>query len=135
MITNDVVILYELSDCADITVIGTGGTVQSDVHSMVGSHAERLLRTIKADRTFVGAHAVDMNRGVMAPNHEKANLKALLCSAGAETHLVVDSSKFGIRSLVEVRTLNAFTSVITDRGLSADQKETLLSQGVRLVCV
>ncbi len=135
VVTNDICILNELSDCPLLTVIGTGGTVQQGVYSMVGSHAENFFRTIRADRAFVGAHAVDMEIGLMSPNPEKASIKALVCAAANNTHLVADSSKFGIGSLVEVRRLNQFTSVITDNDLAADRKEALERQGVRLVCV
>lgn len=135
IVTNDICILYELSDCPSLTLIGTGGTVQQGVYSMIGSHAENFLRTIRADRAFIGAHAIDMEIGLMAPNPEKASIKSLLCTAASNTHLVVDSSKFGIGSLVEVRRLSQFTSVITDSDLAADCKEALEGQGVRLVCV
>ena len=109
--------------------------MQQGVYSMIGSHAENFLRTIRADRAFIGAHAIDMEIGLMAPNPEKASIKSLLCTAASNTHLVVDSSKFGIGSLVEVRRLSQFTSVITDSDLAADCKEALEGQGVRLVCV
>jgi DeoR family fructose operon transcriptional repressor len=135
VVTNDICILYELSDCPSLTLIGTGGTVQQGVYSMIGSHAEGFLRTIRADRAFIGAHAIDMEIGLMSPNPEKASIKGLLCTAASNTHLVVDSSKFGMGSLVEVRRLNQFTSVITDDDLAADRREDLERQGVRLVCV
>lgn len=135
VVTSDICILYELADCPSITLIGTGGTVQQGVYAMIGSHVESFLRTIRADRAFIGAYAIDMETGLMSPNPEKASIKALLCAAASNTHLVVDSSKFGIGSLVEVRRLSQFTSVITDDGLAADHREALKRDGVNLVCV
>lgn len=135
VVTNDIYILYELSDCKDMTLIGTGGTVQQGVYSMIGSYAEGFIRAIKVDRAFIGAHAIDMEKGLMAPSPEKASIKALLCEAANSTYLVADSSKFGMSSLMEVRRLNQFTSVITDSRLFNDKRDALIAQGVSLVLV
>lgn len=120
--TNDIKIAAELME-SDIRVIVTGGELQNNVGALFGPLTENLLKDIHVDIFFLGAHAVHLDVGVMAPTLEKAKLKRLMINASDATWLVTDSSKINQKSLIKVCDIQDIDGVITDSNIPKDIEE------------
>lgn len=118
VITNDILIAAELMD-SDNKVILTGGELQNSIGALFGPLTEGILRDVHVDLCFLGAHAVDVRVGVTAPTIEKAMVKKLMIEAAETTWLVADSSKFNLKSLMNVCRLSEIDGVISDEGLAS----------------
>ncbi|MGC4377188.1 DeoR/GlpR family DNA-binding transcription regulator [Fictibacillus sp. Mic-4] len=121
IVTNDLKIASELLDCPS-EVICTGGSVQKGVGAMFGPHAQALLRQIRIDILFLGAHAIDVKNGLSAPTMEKALIKRLMVESASRTWVIADSSKFNKCSFSQVCPLRQIEAIITDSELSEEDK-------------
>lgn len=127
VITNDIKIATELMNSL-VKVIITGGELQNNIGALFGPLTEYVIRNLHVDIFFLGAHAVHFEKGVMAPSFEKATVKQLMIKAADSTWLVADSSKFGEKSLTTVCELMEIDGVITDSGLSEEDRAMLQDQ-------
>ena len=75
VVTDDILIAARLLEAPLVDVHCTGGHVQKDVGVCLGGHAEAFFGGINADIAFLGASAVDVEKGVSSPSMEKAALK------------------------------------------------------------
>lgn len=131
VVTNDIKIATELMN-SQVKVIITGGELQNNIGALFGPLTENVIRNLHVDIFFLGAHAVHLEKGVMAPSFEKATIKQLMIEAADTTWLVADSSKIGEKSLTTVCELSEISGVITDMGLS-EQYSAMLREQVRIV--
>ncbi|QED47048.1 DeoR/GlpR family DNA-binding transcription regulator [Cytobacillus dafuensis] len=113
IVTNDLNILQMLLHSPS-NIICTGGNLQNGLGVFYGPHAEDLLRSINIDILFLGAHAIDIERGISAPTLEKAMLKKMMIKTAKQTWAVCDSSKFDKHSFAHVCNLSEINGIITD---------------------
>lgn len=75
--------------------ICTGGRVDPVLDGFLGSVTLRMLDSMRFDRVFLGAPAVDLKRGdVLTYDIEDATVKALVMRNSKRRYLLVDRTKF-----------------------------------------
>jgi DeoR family transcriptional regulator of aga operon len=135
VITNSIPIASELSAVPNIQVIVTGGTVRRESLSLVGPHAEVLLREHFANKVFLGVDGFDVQSGLTTPNLDEARVNRLMVDMSREVIAVTDSSKFGRRSMCLIVPTNRIHKVITDSGIPKKDAEYLQSIGIEVIIV
>ncbi|SHG16023.1 DeoR/GlpR family DNA-binding transcription regulator [Ornithinibacillus halophilus] len=113
IVTNDISIANELLDSSNKVII-TGGELQQGVGALYGSATQQMLQIIHADIFFLGAHAIDLDRGVTAPTFEKSLIKQLMIKASEVTWILADHSKFNVKAFSNVCDLTTVEGIITD---------------------
>lgn len=132
VVTNDLKIAVEVAPLHGITLVVTvGGIVQPDTFTMLGPQAEAFLSGIHANRAFLGADAVDVERGASTRTLHEVAIKQAMIAASAEAILVADHSKFQRQAFARFCHMEDLALVITDRGASADLLDPL-SERVRM---
>lgn len=135
VVTTDVAIAAYLAVNAQFRVLCSGGDVQNITGACIGSQAIRFLAQIHADIAFIGASSLDLEMGLSTPTFEKAELKKEMLRCAERTVLAADSSKFGRRSITKVCNLDAFSLLISDRGLADAITQRLNEMQVKLQLV
>ena len=130
--TNDLRIAYYLAERGGVRLVVTGGQLIDSVFTLVGPGALASLTDLHVDWTFLGADAVDARAGVTNVNSIEVPLKQAMLNAAARRVLLADSSKFGRRALATVVAVGAFDYIVTDDGISVEDREDF---GPNLVCV
>ncbi|MGG3921034.1 DeoR/GlpR family DNA-binding transcription regulator [Geobacillus thermodenitrificans] len=121
VVTNDIKIAAELME-SQLKVIVTGGELQNQVGTLYGWPTQELLKNIRADLFFLGAHAVDVISGVTAPTFEKSLIKKMMIQAAEVTWLLADSSKFNQKAFSLVCPLSELEGIVTDDGLNQEDQ-------------
>ena len=132
VITTDLQIALVLADAVGIDVIIVGGSVRGGLYSVVGPLAERALGSLNVRIAFLGADAIDVDRGVTNASLSEVALKRTLLRCAQKRILLADHSKFDHVSLAEVAQLPTFTEVITDVDLSTSLVDTYRAAGAEL---
>ena len=130
IITNDIKIAAELMD-SNLKVILTGGELQKDVGALFGPQSLALLHEINVDIFFLGAHAIDFEKGITSPTFEKSYMKQRMIEAAETTYLVADSSKLYQKAFSKVCDLSTLTGFITDDEIDVNDK-IQLSEVIRI---
>lgn len=120
VITNSLYVLHELARDEQITLIATGGTVRQSTLSFVGSWAEEVVSRFHADRLFLAATAVDLQRGLYNSNVYEIGVKQQMIRSAREVILLADHTKFGSQSTVKIADLDEIGCVITDNGITPE---------------
>lgn len=94
IITNSIVLTYELANRADIEVINTGGIIRSNTKAQVGPIAEKSIRQFRVNKAFLGANGICIKSGITTPTLDEAVIKQAMIEVAGEVYLLVDESKF-----------------------------------------
>jgi DeoR family transcriptional regulator, deoxyribose operon repressor len=108
-----------LSKKQNVRLIMLGGVYHAASASFSGDEALTMLSRLGINKAFISAGGVDVERGASCSNFYEVPIKQKAIDGAMESHLVVDSSKFGkIRPAYFAR-IDQFDSVITESGVQA----------------
>ena len=134
VITNAVNIALELS-ASDCEIILTGGALQKNSSTLVGPFADDIFRKISADKLFHGVDGIDYETGLTTPDIIEANTSRVMMQRAGENILLVDSSKFGRRSLGVICQIKEINKIITTRKMDKNEIKNLKDIGVEVIIV
>jgi len=100
----------------NIQLILLGGVYVPSSDSFSGNESLEALRHMGINKALISAGGVDMARGVSCWNFHEVPIKQAAMACAVESHLVVDSSKFGQVRAVHFAQVGDFDSIITEQG-------------------
>jgi DeoR/GlpR family transcriptional regulator of sugar metabolism len=121
-----------LASSPETTVMVPGGQVRNGEQSFIGPAAERTLLDYRFDTYVMTASAVDVSAGVTEWNVDDAAVKRAALTVSARCIVACDSSKFGQTAFARVAGLDQIDLIISDKELSADQRNALQVDGTLL---
>ena len=131
VVTNGLFTTYELrSLLPNATVICTGGILRDISYTFVGPVAERFFQEFYARKLFLSAIGFMPETGLTDPQMIDTQVKKAMINAAAQVIVLIDSTKFGVRSFTPVIPTNEIDVLITDEGAPASALEALRRQGV-----
>lgn len=133
VITNALDIANQLIAKPNINVIIPGGYLRKNSISLVGPMAEKSLKNLNVDKVFLGVDGIDTRHGLYTPNVEEARLNEVMIEISREIILLVDSSKFKVRSLAFICPISRVHKVITDANIAPDDVKRLSDAGVEVI--
>lgn len=134
VITNAFNIAAELlANAPGVDVVCTGGMIRRDTLSMRGSAAESVLAQVKASKAILGVTALSLKFGLTTDAEPTAAIKKAMIRASQQVIVVTDSSKIGKVAFAPVADLQAIDILVTDSGMSADQKRAFETHGIRVI--
>ncbi len=133
VITNALNIATLLAEYKNINVIVPGGILKKNSLSLVGLPAEKVFRDYFCDKLFLGVDGFDLDFGISTPSPEEAYLNQLMIEISKEVIVLADSSKFERRGFAFIAPVNKINTVVTDKGITQEQKTKLETMGVRVI--
>lgn len=116
------------------TLLMTGGTWDTRSESFQGKVAEQVLRSYDFDQLFIGADGIDLARGSTTFN-ELVGLSQVMADVSREVVVMAESQKIGRKMPNLELTWQQIDVLITDTGLSEQDKQAILAHGVEVICV
>ncbi len=132
VVTNSLPATLRLAGRSQVRVIATGGMLDRPSGSWVGTLAEEALERLNIQKVFLSSKGVDFARGLSEVDDAQARVKRRMLDLAAERYLLVDSSKFGVRSVVPLARLHEVHAVLTDAGITVDARAQLAALRVAL---
>jgi DeoR/GlpR family transcriptional regulator of sugar metabolism len=126
VIANELEILEELSRHRNVRVVCPGGVMDTASRSFLGKITEKSLRSYKIDKCFISCRGVDLRRGLSEVIKDHAMLKKAMIETARQTFLLVDRSKFGVKSQFFFARLSDVDAVLTDSGALPFLRDTKL---------
>ena len=116
----------------DTTVMSCGGILRDKAHTFSGPQAVSFFNNINARSLFLGATGLAFPEGITDPSPLEIEVKQAMAGSAQRIVLLVDSSKFGVRSLLPVIPLDRIDVVVTDEGIPDLYTEQLMKLGIDL---
>lgn len=132
VVTNDVHVADVLANKEHIRLVVPGGICRPGAYALLGETAIAFIRELHCDHFFLSSQAVD-TVCVSDTSLELVQLQRAMMEAAAETTLLVDSSKFGSRTIYRIAPIEKISRIITDEGLGSDDREKHSSIGPELM--
>jgi DeoR/GlpR family transcriptional regulator of sugar metabolism len=133
VVTYSLTIASLLGTKPGVTVISTGGTVDSNDLSQVGAVAASTLSRYYATKAFIGAGGIHAEAGVSDYSDAVAALNHLMVERSEQTYVLADSSKLGARTLAQVCQIADLGGLVTDGGAPPDLLDGLRRGGLEVV--
>lgn len=114
------------------TIITSGGILRDVSYTFVGPSVENLFREFHAQKVFLSATGWTAETGYTDPSILEIQVKKAMIMAADQVIMLLDSSKFGVKSLTTL--LGAFDAdmVITDEGVPPEVEEQMRNNQVDL---
>lgn len=135
VITNSIPISTVLSGQEEISVILTGGEVRNSTYALVGPITRSNLLNFNADKLFLGATGISLDRGLSTSNLFESEIKQAMIRSAKEVILVAHSLKFGQIYYHTFADWDEIDILITDSQLSSEIEKELSQRDIRVITV
>jgi DeoR family fructose operon transcriptional repressor len=133
VVTNSIASAQALAENDGIEILLIGGTLQHHRRAMLGALAAQFLDPIQCDRAFVAMSGVHPTAGFTVIDFDAAQVKRRMLEKGKQAIAVADSSKVGQIAFAGVAPLTAVSLLITDSGITSEDRANLEEAGLRLL--
>jgi DeoR family transcriptional regulator, fructose operon transcriptional repressor len=133
VITNSIPISSILAGQEGISVLLTGGEVRDSTCALVGPLARSSLYNFNADKLFLGATGVSLERGLSTSNLLESEIKQTMIQSAKEVILVAHSRKFGEVYYHSFAGWNDIDTLITDNQLPQSIYKELSQLGIHVI--
>jgi len=133
ILTNGLDTLNRLRDLSgENTVLCCGGTLRGISGTFVGPVAQSFFKQFHANTVFLSALGFAPETGFTDPNIMDTEIKKAMIHSSQRTIMLIDSTKFGVKSLTTFVTIQDVDVVVTDSGISEQMRRYLENQNVEL---
>jgi DeoR/GlpR family transcriptional regulator of sugar metabolism len=133
IITNSLLVINELVGNTEITIIDLGGIFRRSELSLIGHITEQALSEVRADKVFMGIHAVDPEQGLTNQYLPETMTDRAILAIGRKIILLADHTKCGCVSTAFVAPIQAVHVLVTDSGTSEEFLEAVRAKGIEVV--
>ena len=133
VITNSLNIALLLGTSPLCEVMVTGGDFKAPTLSLTGEKAARFFDQIHVDKLFLAAGGVSFSEGLTYPGLADLAVKKAMLNAATAVYLVADSTKIGKVSFASLGGIELVSCLITDDGISNEDRSRFEEHGVRVV--
>lgn len=133
VITNSVNMLLKLNNAENVRVICTGGDMRHSSVSFVGHLAEKAIKSYHVDKTIISCKAVHMDKGILESNDMEAYIKRAMVERAQKTYLLLDSTKFGKMSFVNITGFENIDGIFTDKKLPGKWEQFCRENNIEII--
>ncbi len=131
--TNAVPIAGRLAGRANVDLHLLPGRVRRTTQAAVGEETVAAIDRLRTDVAFVGTNGLSLAHGLSTPDQSEAAAKSAMLRSAQRVIVLADSSKIGHESTVRFGDLEQVDVLVTDRGLSAEDRATLTAHDIEVV--
>ncbi len=114
------------------TTICTGGILRNVSSTFVGPIAEQFFREFHIRKVFLSSIGFTVGAGLTDPQMIDTQVKKSMIGAADQVIALIDSSKIGVKSFIQVIPTQKLDVLITDNDASADVLHEIEQLGVRV---
>lgn len=133
ILTNSILVVEELIDQDDYTIILLGGIVNTKDKSLKGELVENYINLFHIDISFISISGISLKEGATEFELETIPIQKKMIERSGKKILLADSSKFGIVSLLKVCDLHDVDAIITDSNLKDSIYDRYKEKGINVI--
>ena len=132
VVTNDLLIGYELRNCPGIKVIVTGGDLIPSTTALSGGFALRTLDGFFISKAFIGVKGINFNSGYTVDIYEEVIVTEEVRKKSNELIIVADYTKFNCTAFARLGDLLIAKKVITNKQIPTEYKKFYFENNIKL---
>ncbi len=111
----------------------TGGEFKAPTLSLTGDKAAVFFQNMHVQQLFLAAAGVSVEDGLTYPGFSDLPVKQAMIDSAEEVYLLVDSTKINRSAFAALKALDRIDYLITDNGITAQQKTCFENTGIRVI--
>lgn len=123
IITNSPAVLTTGREKTNITIIGTGGELNTVFNMFSGLWVVDFLEKINIDSAFISASGISRDLNLTTSSIEIANILRKVLEKSAQVTLLADSSKLVKQEMLNIFPLSRCSLLMTDDGITQEQEK------------
>jgi DeoR/GlpR family transcriptional regulator of sugar metabolism len=135
VVTNSLQIPIAIANRTNIDVHILGGRLGKKSLSFIGPATEEQLKQYHVDKLFISCEGADLERGISDRSENQAHLRHIMLSCADKKYLLIDHSKFNVRSLSHICSITVFDEIITDSKIDPATLEKLCEMEIKTTVV
>jgi len=132
VVTTSLCVAQELYS-SPVSVLLLGGFLRKEFPSVYGPLTEKTLGDLRVDAVVMGCDGADSASGFYTDDLHISSLEQVMISIADRVIVVTESVKFGRRAFARYATLEQVDTLVTDSGLSDQDRAALKEHGVGVV--
>ncbi len=133
VVTNAVNIPLIIGGQPGITVLLTAGEFKAPTLSLTGQKAAEFFQNVHVDKLFLATAGITLRAGLTYPSLSDLPVKKAMIEAANTVYLVADSSKLGVQSLASLGALSLINYLITDDGITDQDRQEFARHGIEFI--
>jgi DeoR family transcriptional regulator of aga operon len=133
VVTNAINIAAQLVMRPQIKTVVTGGVVHARSYELVGPYSDVVLEKITMDIAFIGVNGIDPVIGATVHDEGEASVNSLMARRATRAVVVADSSKIGRKAFATLGGAKILNTLITDSGITDEQRASFVDQGIEVI--
>lgn len=117
---------------ARINFMICGGILRDISYTLVGPQAEAFFAGFRAQKFFISGTGITPDNGLTDPNPLEIQVKRAMWQSADRVILLMDSSKFGKRSLASILPLEAVHTLVTDQNAPQEMLKQFEVMGIKI---
>lgn len=114
------------------TIICTGGILREVSATFVGPVAEQFFREFHANKLFISTTGLTLDAGFTDPSMLESQVKKAMIASADQVIVLLDSHKFGVKSLTTVLPANKVDVLVTGADAPESTLQLLRAEGVQI---
>jgi DeoR/GlpR family transcriptional regulator of sugar metabolism len=135
VVTPSLAVASELQFSEGIQTVLLGGALRRGSPNLTGIVTEKVIDMFAADIAFQGADGIDLNGLLYTSDMGVAKVDQKVRSRAKKTYVLADSSKIGRTALVSHGHIREAEALITDSGITSEEKDRLEQTGATVIVV
>ena len=133
IITNCMTIARELVDVPTYRVIMPGGILRPNELALSGFISEQFMSEFNVDKTIIGVGGITIDNGISDYHLEETRVRKIMIEKGKQIIAVADHSKFGIKALVNVCSIDKIDVIVTNDKVKGEFVQRFLDKGIKVI--
>jgi DeoR family transcriptional regulator of aga operon len=133
VVTNAINIAAQLVMRPQIKTVMTGGVVHARSYELVGPYSDVVLEKVTLDIAFIGVNGIDPVVGATVHDEGEASVNSLMARRATRAVVVADSSKIGRKAFATLAVPKVLTTLITDDGITPEQRAAFVEHGFEVI--
>ncbi|MCG2785193.1 MAG: DeoR/GlpR family DNA-binding transcription regulator [Anaerolineae bacterium] len=132
VITNSLPVMNTLSGLPGINLIALGGMLRPSEMSFIGHITEQALAEVRADKVFIGVHAISLENGLTNDYLPETMTDRAILKAGRQVIVVADHTKINAVATAFLAPIESINTFVTDENSPADFLDSLQQIGISI---
>lgn len=132
VLTNSVLVVFELTDNKDISIISTGGILRRNSLSFVGPLAKDTIKKYFADKLFASCKGISPIHGATDSNELEIEVKKNMLQQSKEVIILADHTKFEEIGLTQFAAVEQINQIITDSKVAQTFLDKFKGKGIKI---
>lgn len=133
IVTNSLLVINELADKEDVTLISVGGILRKSERSFIGHIAQQSLGELRADKVFMGIRAISLEQGLTNDYLPETMTDRAIMGMGSRVIIVADYTKCERVATAFVAPLENIDMLITSRETPPEFIQALIDKSINVL--